>query len=154
GAVLDLMIHDLDILQALVRAQVSAIEAIGVSLFGTHEDLAHARLRFENGCLANLTASRANPEPARRLRGWGPEGYASVDFAARSLTVAQPAAHLRRANWDVRRLDPAALAAFRTELFSRHVETLRLDCNRGDQLTRELEHFVQCVRTGAPPRVS
>lgn len=153
GVVLDVMIHDLDLLLALVGSTVCAVEAIGVSVFGRHEDLAHARLRFENGCLANVTASRLSPEAGRRMQVWAPEGFAGIDFAKRTLTLSQPAAHLRQAGWDVRRLDPAAMAAFRAELFGRHVETLRLDCNRGDQLTRELQHFMQCVRTGSRPRV-
>jgi predicted dehydrogenase len=154
GAVLDLMIHDLDLLLALVRSPVAAVEALGVSVFGRHEDLAHARLRFANGCVANVTASRASATPVRRMRVWGPEGFAAVDFAGRRLTLAQPSLQLRRPGWDVRHLDAAALAAFRAELFGRHIQTTEITCDNGDQLTRELEDFVRCVRTGDRPRVS
>ena len=149
GVVLDLMVHDLDLLLALVRAPVSSVEAVGVSLFGGHEDVANARLHFANGCVADVTASRASPTALRCMHVWAPEGYARVDFAQRHLTLMQPSARMRRHG-----LDAAALTRLKEELFSLHVEVLDLDRNEGDQLTRELQHFVACVQTGRTPRVS
>ncbi|HEV3258104.1 MAG TPA: Gfo/Idh/MocA family oxidoreductase [Gemmataceae bacterium] len=154
GAVLDLMIHDLDLLLALVRSPVCSVEALGVSVFGKHEDVANARLVFANGCVANVTASRVSATPARRMRVWAAEGYASLDFAQRCLTLVQPSEDVRRHGLDCRQLDAANLAMLRHELFGRHLQVRKLDCNRGDQLTRELEHFVDCVRTGSCPRAS
>jgi len=148
GVVLDLMIHDLDLLLALVRAPVQTVEAVGVSLFGGHEDVANARLQFANGCVANVTASRASPTAQRRMHVWAPEGYARVDFARRHLTLMQPSNQMRQ-----RGFDAGSLTRLKDELFSRHLEILDLDRNEGDQLTRELQHFVTCVRTGAAPRV-
>ena len=95
GAVLDLMIHDLDLLLALVQSPVSSVEAVGVALFGEHEDVANARLGFANGCVATVTASRASAAPVRRMRVWAPEGYAGVDFARRHLTLVQPSEQFR-----------------------------------------------------------
>jgi predicted dehydrogenase len=149
GAVLDLMIHDLDLLLALVRAPVRSVEAVGLTLFGGHEDVANARLGFANGCTAEVTASRASPVPLRRMHLWAAEGYASLDFSKRHLTLVQPSEQLRRGG-----LDPSALGRLKDELFGRHLEVLHLDRNEGDQLTRELQHFVECVRTGARPLVS
>jgi predicted dehydrogenase len=154
GAVLDLMIHDLDLLLALVQAPATDVSALGVALFGKNEDLANARVTFANGCVADLTASRANTAPSRQMRIFGPEGYVGIDFARRRLTMIQPSEQLRRQGINTRKLDPAALALLKNEMFGRHLEVLHLDCNRGDQLTNELEHFVDCVRTGARPRVS
>ncbi len=154
GVVLDLMIHDLDLLLALVRSPVTSVEALGIAVLGQHEDAAHARLHFANGCVANLAASRINPSPARRMRLWSPEGYADIDFARRALTLIQPSASLREIGMTARSLDAAGLAALKTDLYGRHFQQLQFDCNRGDQLTRELEDFVQCCRTGARPRVS
>jgi predicted dehydrogenase len=149
GVVLDLMIHDLDLLLALVRAPVRTVEAVGVSLFGGHEDVANARLHFANGCVANVTASRASPVPQRRMHVWAPEGYARVDFSKRHLTLMQPSARMRAFG-----LDATSLTRLKDELFSRHVEVLELERNaEGDQLTRELHDFVTCLRTGAAPRV-
>jgi predicted dehydrogenase len=154
GVVLDLMIHDLDLLLTLVGAPVCAVEGIGVSLFGEHEDVANARLTFANGCVANVSASRASPAPVRRLRLWAPEGYARLDFARRRLTLVQLSEEVRRHGLGPLPRDPAALALLKEHLFGRHLQVFDLDCRSGDQLTHELQHFVSCVQTGAPPRVS
>jgi predicted dehydrogenase len=148
GVVLDLMIHDIDLVLTLVKAPLRSVEALGVVVLGGHEDLAQARLTFANGCVADLKASRVHPSAVRRLHVFGPEGFAGVDFARRHLTLMQPADHLRQ-----RRLDPGTLATLKTELFSRHFQMQELDCNSGDQLTRELQDFVRCVRLGGRPRV-
>src|SRR6516164_3134935 len=115
--------------------------------------MAQARLTFADGCVAQLAASRVHPAPQRRMQVWGAEGFAGLDFARRHLTLMQPAAHLRRGDFDARRLDAVALAAFRGELFGKHVEIQEMDCAGGDQLTLELQDFLRCIRTGARPRV-
>src|SRR5262249_15586639 len=130
GAVLDLMIHDLDLVLTLVRSPVRSVEALGLSVLGGHEDLAQARVTFANGCVADLPASRVHPVPVRRLCAWGPEGFAGIDFVRRHLTLAQPAEHLRQGRFDTRRLDAAALASVKAELFGRHLEFQEID---GDQ---------------------
>jgi predicted dehydrogenase len=154
GVVLDLMVHDLDLLLNLVRSPVRSVEALGVAVLGGQEDMAQARLIFENGCVANLSASRVHPAAVRRMNLWGPEGFASVDFAHRRLTLMQLARHLRQGRLDVGRMDPTALASLKVELFTRHIETQEVDCSGGDQLTCELRDFVQAVRTNGQPRVS
>jgi predicted dehydrogenase len=155
GIVLDLMIHDLDLLLSLVGAPVQSVEALGAAVFGGHEDIANARLHFANGCVANVTASRASPVPRRQMRIWSPEGYASVDFATRRLTLIQPSESLRRGGLDPAKLDPASRALLKDELFGRYFQVLERDCSAtGDQLTRELKHFVDCVQNGSRPRVS
>ncbi len=90
GVVLDLMIHDLDLLLSLISSPVRSVAAVGVSLFGDHEDVANARIEFEDGSIANLTASRASYTPTRKMRIWGAEGYASLDFAAKKATAGAP----------------------------------------------------------------
>ncbi len=154
GVVLDLMIHDLDLLLALVSSAVESVEALGVSLFGDNEDVASARLRFANGCVANVTASRASPQPLRRMHVWGPEGYAKLDFQKRSLTLVQPSSHLRRHGLDPDKLDAASRSRLKEELFTRHFQCILMDGHCQDQLTCELRHFVSCLRSGARPRVT
>jgi predicted dehydrogenase len=154
GIVLDLMIHDLDLLRTLVPAPVRGVQAVGVSLFGEHEDVANARLTFANGCVATLTASRASPVASRRMQVWAPEGFVSLDFARRQVRFVQPTEELRRYGLDPRRLDAAARARLKDEFFDRCMEVLDIDCGGGDQLTRELQHFLRCVQTGTRPRVS
>jgi predicted dehydrogenase len=153
GVVLDLMIHDLDLILTLVGSPVRDVQALGVSVLGGHEDVAQARLTFADGCVADLSASRVHPSPVRRMQVWGPEGYAGVDFARRHLTLMQPAEHLQGRRLDSRHLDAVTLASLKAELFGRHVQVQELDLDAGDQLTRELQHFVQCVRSGRQPRV-
>jgi predicted dehydrogenase len=153
GVVLDLMIHDLDLVLALVAAPVVRVEALGVAVLGGHEDMAQARLAFADGCVADLTASRVHPTPVRRMHLWGAEGFAGVDFARRHLTLMQPAEHLRHRRLDSRQLDPATLTTLKSDLFGRHLQVHELDLPAGDQLARELEHFVYCVRTGQRPCV-
>ncbi len=154
GVVLDLMIHDLDLLLALVRSPVVEVQAVGMSIFGRHEDVGQAWLRFANGCVATVSTSRASAAPSRAMQVWSPEGYARVDFSSRKLTLMQPSDEVRRLGLDPRRLDPASLARLKDELFSRHLELVELDRNQGDQLTRELRHFIECVQTGTTPRVT
>jgi predicted dehydrogenase len=79
-AVLDLMIHDLDIVATLVGSEVDSIEAIGVPVLTEKVDIANARLRFASGCVANLTASRISQKKIRKLRIWEPQRYVSVDY--------------------------------------------------------------------------
>jgi predicted dehydrogenase len=79
-AVLDLMIHDLDVVATLVRSEVRSIEAIGVPVLTEKVDIANARLRFASGCVANLTASRISQTKVRKLRVWEPQQYVSVDY--------------------------------------------------------------------------
>jgi predicted dehydrogenase len=153
GVVLDLMIHDIDLVLTLVGSPVSDVSALGVSVLGGHEDAVQATLTFADGCVAQLSASRVNPEPVRRMHVWAPEGFVAVDFAKRKLSLTQPAAPLRHGGLDSRRLDPATLHSLKTELFGRHLLTREIDCDTADQLTCELQDFVNSVRTRQRPRV-
>jgi predicted dehydrogenase len=146
GATLDLMIHDLDILLSLVRAPLRSVDAIGTTIFGGHEDVVNARLVFSNGCVANLTASRASPRPLRQTRIWAPEGYASIDFAQRRLTLIQPSDQFLQL--DLSRPRPHDVR------FDTHFQVRTVDGAKCDQLTCELQDFVQCVQNGSRPRVS
>jgi predicted dehydrogenase len=155
GAVLDLMIHDLDLLLALVGGPVRRVAAVGAAVFGGHEDMVNARLEFENGCIAHVTASRITRAPKRRLRVWAPEGYAGIDFVTRKLTLVQQSEELREFGLRTEEMDAAAKGRLKDEVFGRHLQVLNVDSDRKfDQLTSELRHFIECVRTGATPRVS
>ncbi len=155
GAVLDLMIHDLDLLVALVRSPVTEVSAVGAAVFGGHEDMVNARLVFESGCVAHLTASRIAARPKRRMRIWAPEGYAGIDFVTRKLSLVQQSDQLRKHGLHPEKLDAAARMRLKEEIFGKHLEVLSVDGDRKwDQLTNELRHFVECVRHGTTPRVT
>ncbi|GIW79908.1 MAG: NADH-dependent dehydrogenase [Gemmatales bacterium] len=154
GCVMDLMIHDLDLVLALVRAPVRSVDALGMAPFNEHEEVANARLHFANGCVASLSASRLTLAPQRTLHVWGPEGFAGVDLAQRQLTLVQPSRILRERGLKPATLDAAARARLKNELFQQYFDVYHGDHNFGDQLTRELENFVASVRTRTRPRVS
>lgn len=154
GVVLDLMIHDLDLVLSLNPSPVLSVEAVGVSVFGRHEDVANARVRFEDGCIADLTASRASHGAARKMRIWASEGYATLDFGARTATLVRPSDRLRRGEVDVEGVDLAQPSAVREHLFGKILRVDKAPVEDRDQLTLELEDFARAVRTGSTPKVS
>jgi predicted dehydrogenase len=128
GVVLDLMIHDLEIILHLVRSPVASIDAVGMPVVSRGEDIANAHLRFENGCVANITVSRVNPERVRKIRVFQEDAYVALDYQQQSGEI-----HRMR-DGQMRRED--------------------LEIEKGDALTRQLRSFVQCCTDGAAPRVS
>jgi predicted dehydrogenase len=154
GVVLDLMIHDLDVMLALVQAPVQTVQAVGITIFGRREDVAHARLVFANGCLGTVTANRASQKAHRRMQIWGPEGYADLDFAGRKLTLIQPSEQVRQSGLDPSRLDWSSRLLLKDQLFSHHLQVLDVAPRSGDALTVELKHFIHCVQTSEKPKVS
>jgi predicted dehydrogenase len=87
SVILDLMIHDLDLVLALVDSGIESVDAVGAPVASPHEDIANARLRFRNGAVATITASRISPRTERRMRIFAQNAYMAADFAARTLTV-------------------------------------------------------------------
>ncbi len=87
SVILDLMIHDLDLVLALVDSEIESVDAVGAPVASPHEDIANARLRFRNGAVATITASRISPRTERRMRIFAQDAYMAADFAARTLTV-------------------------------------------------------------------
>lgn len=155
GAVLDLMIHDLDLLLDLIGEPVVEVHALGMTVFGKHEDMATTRLKFAGGCIAHLTASRMSPQPKRKMRIWSAEGYAGLDFCDKRLTLVQPSPQLRAQGLPTRGLPPEERVALAQQVFTRHLQTREIiHPGLPDQLTCELSSFLECVRTGMEPRVS
>lgn len=139
AVVLDLMIHDLDLVLELVGAAVSDVRATGVAILTPHVDIANARLEFTNGAIATLTASRVSRERTRRLRIFQPTGYFSLDLA--------------QGSGDFFRLKPGwqRLAATKLEQIVDHV---RLEAPEAEPLALELASFVRAVRREEPVVVS
>jgi predicted dehydrogenase len=155
GAVLDLMIHDLDLILTLVPGPVREVHAVGAAVLGGHEDMVNARLLFESGCVAHITASRISARPKRRLRIWAPEGYAGIDFVSRRVHFVQVSDEVRRHGLRPERMDAGTRARLADEVFGRHLEVQSIDGDRnGDQLKAELRHFVDCVKHRRTPRVT
>jgi predicted dehydrogenase len=131
--VLDLMIHDLDLILSAVDSDVESVEAVGVPVLTPRIDIANARLRFRNGCIANLTASRISREPVRKIRFFQRDAYLSIDTAAREVEM-----------WQVAPQPDGARAIGGGKLPVPNQEPLR----------GELEDFVGAVRDRRPPAVS
>jgi len=154
GVVMDMMIHDLDIVLLLANSPLARVDAAGVAVIGEHEDIANARLTFESGCVANVTASRLALKTERKMRLFSDEAYVSLDYGKRSGVVIR-----KSENSDALRQARAAVAAGEdlskidyTQLV--HVEELGMGAAEEDALTAELRAFVSAVRGLAPPAVS
>ncbi|MEJ2471160.1 MAG: Gfo/Idh/MocA family oxidoreductase [Desulfuromonadales bacterium] len=136
NVVLDLMIHDIDILLSLGPHGLKTINAVGVPVLSDEVDIANARLQFENGCVANVTASRASREAMRKMRIFQQDAYISIDFQSREIAI-----YRKREGMN---LIPG--------LPNVAVETRRFE--QGDPLKDEIDAFVTAVREGRPPVVS
>jgi predicted dehydrogenase len=154
GVVLDLMIHDIDLVLSLVKSHARRIEALGISVLGGHEDVANARITFDCGCVASLSASRVSYENVRRMHLWSLEGFASVDFAARTTTLIRPSATLRHREFDVDQLPPEKTEYYRKRFAEEHLPREELGFEAVDALALEIQDFLEAIHTGRPPRVS
>ena len=135
NVVLDLMIHDIDLIQSLVAAPIETIDAVGASVFSQGLDIANARIRYSNGCVANTTASRVSMKTERKLRLFQDDAYVSIDLQQKVLTV-------------VRKPAPEAAAA------PGQVVIEERSYEQGDALRFEIEAFLRSIREGLPPVVS
>ncbi len=154
GVVLDLMIHDLDLVLSLTRSPIVSVDAIGVSIMGQYEDMANVRLHFANGCVATLTASRVHPQAVRTMNIFGSEGYAGIDFGKKACKLVQPSLPFRNGMPEVRNLDPQSMTRFKETLFTEYLQTDQTPESKLDQLTAELTDFIDCVKTGKQPKVT
>lgn len=135
NVVLDLMIHDLDIVQTIVGSEVTSIDAIGTPVFSGEIDIANARIRFANGCVANATASRVSLKTERKLRIFEDDAYLSIDLQQKILTVIR------------KRSGPPDGGQLPVSIDEQSFE-------QGDALKAEIESFLACIRNGGAPVVS
>lgn len=128
GVVMDLMIHDLEIILHLVRSPVESVDAVGVAVLSKGEDIANARIRFQNGCIANITTSRISPEKMRKIRVFQDDAYLSLDYQnQKGEMYRKEAGQIKRETIPIRKEEP---------------------------LLRQLESFLQCVSQRQEPVVS
>ncbi len=131
GVVLDLMIHDIDIVLSLVRSRIARIDAVGIQVLTENEDIANAHIVFENGCIANLTASRVSDEKIRKLRVFEFDKYMSLDYANQAIKMGTKAS-----------------------LQEESIKKEEIEVHKVEPLKLELEHFVDCIRSGKKPLVT
>ncbi|PID57510.1 UDP-N-acetyl-D-glucosamine dehydrogenase [candidate division KSB3 bacterium] len=137
--VLDIMIHDIDIILSLVKSPVKKLDAVGVPVITSKVDIANTRLEFESGCIANVTASRVSLKQERKLRIFQPERYLSLDYQAQSLNAVEIK------NPELRHDFPNARPS---------IAPHQVPVTKQEPLKAELKAFVACVRSGGSPVVS
>jgi len=135
NVVLDLMIHDIDLVQSLAKSEIESIDAIGTPVFSGEIDIANARIRFANGCVANTTASRVSLKTERKLRIFEDAAYISLDLQQKILTL------IRKREGEPQ---PGQLPV--------NIEEANLE--QGDALKSEIESFLECIRNNKRPIVS
>jgi predicted dehydrogenase len=135
NVVLDLMIHDIDLVQMIVGSPVGSFDAIGTPVFSAEIDIANARLRFENGCVANVTASRVSLKTERKLRVFCDDAYMSLDLQQKILTVIR------------KRIPPAAAGELPVQIEEQSFA-------QGDALLAEIEAFLRAIRGEGPVMVT
>jgi predicted dehydrogenase len=154
GVVLDLMIHDLEIILHLVKSPVAAIDAVGVPILSRGEDIANVRLRFENGCVANITASRISQEKLRKIRVFQEDAYVSLDYQNQSGYLLRLAGEGEKESSLLGKLfGVAADATLVTEFAGRRIVREPVEVEKGEPLKRELADFIECAKAGARPKV-
>lgn len=159
--VLDLMIHDLDIVLTFAKSPVSEVRAVGLPILSPRVDIANVRVEFESGCVANFTASRVSTERVRKLRFFEPRQYVSIDYARRDLLIirldstvpAEIAAAIAEG-----RVDPAALAQLTSAGSGAGpapgLNFVKPTVTPGEPLRLEIESFLESVRLRREPRVT
>jgi predicted dehydrogenase len=134
GVVLDIMIHDLDIILCLVKSSIKDIQTYGAKIFSQHEDLVKVRIHFESGCVADMTASRVSSGRYRKIRIFQPDAYISLNYIGQSVKI------YRKKKPEAKSMDD--------------IEIIRPRLKKHEPLQLELEHFVECVKEGKKPLVS
>ncbi len=157
GVVLDLMIHDLDVVLAFVKSPVTSVDAVGVPVLSKSEDIANARLRFANGCVANLTVSRVSPDRMRKIRvfsGGEMPSYISLDYRAQEGFIYRIARDGEEESSLLKKLLAARDSTIVSEFAGKRIVREPVPIVRDEPLKLELQHFVDCVREKQTPRVS
>lgn len=128
GVVLDLMIHDIDIVLDLVKSPIKHVDSVGAFILSKTEDIANSRIRFENNCVCDLTASRVTPDVVRKIRIFQDNAYISLDYVTQEAQI------------------------YTKDITGIHHK--KIDITKGDSLKEELSDFIDCVRSGKRPLVS
>jgi predicted dehydrogenase len=162
GVVLDLMIHDLDVVLAFVKSPITSVDAVGIPVLSKSEDIANVRLRFANGCVANLTASRVSPERMRKIRvfsGGATPSYISLDYRVQEGFIYRVARDGEEESSILKKLLAAKLgvgkdSAIVSEFGGKRIVREPVPIAKDEPLKLELQHFVECVREKQTPMVS
>ena len=157
GVVLDLMIHDLDVVLAFVNSPVTRVDAVGIPVLSKSEDIANARLNFENGCIANLTVSRVAPERMRKIRvfsGGTTPSYITLDYRDQQGFIYRLARDGEEESSLLKKLLASRDSTIVSKFAGKRIVREPVPIVKEEPLKLELQHFVSCVREKQTPMVS
>ncbi|TWT90629.1 Dehydrogenase [Pseudobythopirellula maris] len=154
GAVLDLMIHDIDLALDLAGSPVVGVEAMGFSVLGDHEDMVTAQLKFESGCVAQLTASRVSYELERRVQVFTDRAFVAVDLNTRKSTVVRPTDEVLERRFNVAALSSERKSELMAGLFDELLVRSESETPAVNAIEEEQKDFYAAIREGRSPRVS
>src|SRR4051812_4868599 len=154
GVVLDLMIHDLEIILHLVRSPIASVDAVGVPVLSRGEDIANARLGFENGCVENITVSRVSRERLRKIRVFQEDGSLSLDYQAQEGFLYRLARHEEPESSLFKKLLGGSHSAIVSQFAGKRIVREPVEIQKGEPLKSELAAFLECARAGSQPKVS
>ena len=157
GVVLDLMIHDLDVVLSFVKSPVSSVDAVGIPVLSESADIANARLRFANGCIANMTVSRVSPERMRKIRvfsGGPATSYICLDYGAQAGFIYRIARDGETESSLLKKLIASRHSTIVSEFGGKKIVREPVPITKEEPLKLELEHFVECVKARREPVVS
>ncbi len=152
AVILDLMIHDLDLILSLVKSEVRRIDAAAVSVISDSEDIANARLTFANGCVANITSSRISARPLRKMRLFQKNSYVSLDFLERSVEIYRLVDTNSVSEGE--KEQKTVVGNLPTGEVGKTIIYEKPEIEKGDMLTSEIESFLDAVKNRAKPKVS
>lgn len=153
GAVYDLMIHDIDLVNSIFPGHVVDTRAIGFSVFGKNEDMAQARLQFSCGAVANLTASRCSFSPERSMQIFGTDGFSQIDFTNSKVTTIVVPSWIRDREMDFFNLTADQQAFIRESLFEQVLKREQVEVPRKNAIEAEHNDWINAIRTGDRPRI-
>lgn len=154
GVVLDLMIHDIDLVLSLEPGKLESVHAHGLVATGGHEDLVRARLGFDSGFVADITASRINPVLDRSLSLWSQESMVTVDFTSKAVRVIEPSEMVRRGLFAAAAVPQSEWASRKETFFQDVLPETTHAVPDGNALVAEHDDFLRAIRSGTAPTVT
>jgi predicted dehydrogenase len=154
GVVMDLMIHDLDLILSLDHSSIERIDASGIALLGSHEDIAEARLTFASGLVANLKASRISQAATRRMQLFTTSGFAEIDFSADELLLIKPSEEIQSRQVALDEMPMTERMAAKDQIFSKLFSVQSLPAPGRNAILDEHNDFALSIQTGSSPAVS
>ncbi len=154
GVVMDLMIHDLDLVLSLVRSEITHISASGIAVVGGHEDLAEARIEFASGCIASLRVSRLATQATRRMQVFAAESYANIDFSASEVTVVKATEQVLNREVSLDQMSAADRVSAKESIYGGLLQVETISAPSRNAILDEQNDFALSIRSGVAPSVS